>query len=380
MVKKMTDDHRNTRGKTALTHRGVETLRADPAPYRICDLRCPGLAIRVAPSGGKTWDLAFRIRKSGVYRRLSLGPFPAVSLDTARARATALTDAAKAGRDLLAEERSAKAAAEARMTVGQLVEQYLSRMVRGRLRTAVQMELRLKRTFLPLNSRYVDELRRRDLRQVLDAVAERGAVREAQQQRQVARVMFKWALSQDIIEADPSAGLASYGASPRRDRVLSMDEIKTLWDWIETSDLPGDYGLALEFQIATGARIGEVGGIRAEEIDQTNWIWTLPAERSKNGRPRVTPLAGIAREIIEAKLETTNAGPLFRTEHGDVLTSNCVASMFVKRRKSMPLAHFTSHDLRRTVATQLVELGFSYEVVAAVLGHEVGTKEVRTLI
>ena len=121
-----------TRGRIALTHRGVEALRPDGAAYRICDLRCPALAVRVAPSGLKTWDVAFRVRGSGVFRRLSLGPFPAVGLDAARERTTALTNAAKAGRDLLAEEKAAKTVAEARATMAELVELYLKRVVRGR--------------------------------------------------------------------------------------------------------------------------------------------------------------------------------------------------------------------------------------------------------
>ena len=120
-----------TRRNIALTHRGVEALRPQSEAYRICDLRCPGLAVRVAPSGLKTWDVAYRIRRQGTYRRLSLGPFPAVGLDAARERAKALTDAAKAGRDLIEEERQTKAAQEARLTVRQLIEIYLTRQVRG---------------------------------------------------------------------------------------------------------------------------------------------------------------------------------------------------------------------------------------------------------
>ena len=55
--------------------------------------------------------------------------------------------------------------------------------------------------------------------------------------------------------------------------------------------------------------------------------------------------------------------------------------MLVKRRrKPMPVPHFTSHDLRRTVATRLVEIGVPYETVAAVLGHEVGGTHVRILM
>lgn len=296
-----------TRGRIALTHRGVEALRPETIAYRICDIRCRALAVRVAPSGLKTWDVAFRVRGQGVYRRLSLGPFPAVSLDAARERTLALTNAAKAGRDLIADEKAARAAADARLTVGQLVEVYLSRRVRGRLRSAAEMERRFARTFAPLKDRYVDELRRRDLRELLDKVADRGAPREAQQRRQVARVMFRWALSQDFIEIDPTAGLASYGTSPRRNRVLTFDEIKILWDWLSSGALPSGYADALKLQLSTGARIGEVAGMRREEVEARTWLWTLPAERSKNGRPgrhRLSVWQGILQQADATPLRT----------------------------------------------------------------------------
>ena len=58
-----------TRGAQLLTHRTIETLRPAEAPYRVPDQRCKGLAVRVAPSGVKTWDLAYRIRGTGKMRR-----------------------------------------------------------------------------------------------------------------------------------------------------------------------------------------------------------------------------------------------------------------------------------------------------------------------
>ena len=369
-----------TRDKAALTHRGVEALRSNDIAYRVPDLRCPGLAVRVAPGGLKTWDVAYRIRGSSVSRRLSLGPFPAIGLEVARERTNALTKAAKAGRDLLSEEKAAKVAADGRTTVGQLIEAYLNRMVRGRLRTSAEIEIRLKRTLAALAGRYADEIRRRDLRAILDKVADRRVLREAEKQRQLMRVLFRWALSQDIIESDPTAGLASFGSSPRRDRVLSAKEILLLWGWMNASGMPLDYADALKLQLALGARIGKIAGICTSEIDQDTWLWTLPANRSKNGRQRVTPLVGLARDIVASRLKTINEGPLFTAEQSDLLTTNCIASLIVKRRKQIPIAHFTTHDLRRTVATGLVDLGFPFEVVAAVLGHETGGKDVRTLI
>lgn len=376
----MTGSIGETRGRISLTHRGVETLKPQTTAFRVPDAQCPGLAIRVAPSGQKTWGVAFRIRRAGTVRRMSLGRFPGVSLDSARSRAKALIEAAQAGRDLLAEEEATKTAADARTTVAELIEQYLKRMVRGKLRTAEEIGLRLRRSLAPIEDRFADEVRRRDLRAILDGAADRGVLREAEKQRQLMRSLFRWALSQDIVEVDPTAGLASYGSSPRRDRILSFAEIKLFWGWVETCGMPQDYADALKLQLATGARIGEVSGILAAEIDQAAWTWTLPASRSKNGRQRVTPLVGFARQIVEDRLQNHDHGPLFLTEHSTTLTSNCVASLLVKRRSATPLEHFTSHDLRRTVATRLVDLGFSFEAVAAVLGHEAGGKNVRTLI
>jgi hypothetical protein len=157
-----------TRGTVSLTHRSIEAFRPAEAPYRISDQRCIGLAVRVAPSGVKTWDLAYRIRGSGKVRRVSLGRVADVSLEKARERANELTSAARAGRDLIAEEEESRAAAASRLTIEKLIELYVRRRVAGRLRTAKEIESRLKRALSPILHRYADEIRRRDIRELWD--------------------------------------------------------------------------------------------------------------------------------------------------------------------------------------------------------------------
>src|SRR4029079_13928556 len=103
-----------TRGAIFLTQRSIDALRATETAYRVPDQRCIGLAVRVAPSGIKTWDLPYRIRGLGKTRRLSLGRVSDVGLDKARERANELTRAARAGRDIIAEEQAEAAAAAAR--------------------------------------------------------------------------------------------------------------------------------------------------------------------------------------------------------------------------------------------------------------------------
>jgi hypothetical protein len=128
----------------------------------------------------KTWDLAYRIRGTSKMRRLSLGRIADVGSEQARERANELTSAARGGRDLIAEEDEAREAAASRITVGSLIDLYLRRRVYGRLRTAKDIESRLRRTLTPILERYAADICRRDIREILDAIADRGQGREAE--------------------------------------------------------------------------------------------------------------------------------------------------------------------------------------------------------
>ena len=369
-----------TRGMVSFTHRAVEALRPSDTPYRVSDQRCVGLAVRVAPSGVKTWDLAYRIRGSGKVRRVSLGRVADVSLEKARERANELTSASRAGRDLIAEESDSRAAAASRLTIEKLIALYVRRRVAGRLRTAADIERRLNRALAPILDRHADDIRRRDIRELLDAVADQGIEREAEKRRQTVGAMFRWALSQDIVETDPTARLKAYDPGTLRDRVLSAEEIEALWKWLEAGALPPDPADILKLQLATGARCGEISGLSADEIDREEWTWTLPAARSKNKRPRVTPLVGIARQIVEGRLSAVQSGPFFTAETGTSFTAAHIGHYLLARRDKLPISKFTTHDLRRTVATMLAEMGIALDLVAAVVGHEAGGRETRTLV
>ena len=106
----------------------------------------------------------------------------------------------------------------------------------------------------------------------------------------------------------------------------------------------------------------------------------MPAGRSKNKRQRVTPLVGVAKEIIQARLAVVQIGPLYKTGTGSVLTAAHIGHYLLARRNKLPIAKFTTHDLRRSVATMLAEMGVALDLVAAVIGHETGSRETRTLV
>jgi site-specific recombinase XerD len=82
------------------------------------------------------------------------------------------------------------------------------------------------------------ELKRRDVRELCATVADEGLIREAEKRRQTIGTMYRWALPRDIVEADPTAALKAYDPGTPRDRVLSNDEIRMLWQWLEGSAFP----------------------------------------------------------------------------------------------------------------------------------------------
>jgi integrase len=89
---------------------------------------------------------------------------------------------------------------------------------------------------------------------------------------------------------------------------------------------------------------------------------------------------GLAREIIEKRLSGVEKGPLFLLEKGVVVTSAHIGHYLLTRGSRLPIAKFTSHDLRRTFATMLAEMGDPLDLVAAIIGHESGGKDTRTLV
>ncbi len=356
-----------------MTARAIDSLKTETLPYRVPDARAAGLALRVAASG-KTWDLAYRIKGASV-RRLSLGRYDDVSLEAARARALTLTSAARQGVDLVAQERQARDDKAKAMTVGALVDLYLARRVTKRLRTAGEIKRTLERVLEPLAQTPAAEVRKRDLLPLFEKIAAAGHERAAGKARQLVAGMFKWAEGLDIVPADPTRGLPAYDQGSPRDRVLDEEEIRALWVWLETSTLSPAMADALRVQLLTGARIGEIAGMTAREIDRGGWLWTLPASRSKNKHARVTPLLGLARTIIAARIELSveaaSGGPLFLSDLGRPLTSASIGTALLTRRAKIPIAAFGTHDLRRTVATMMEEIGIAENVIGAIVGHGV---------
>ena len=205
-----------TQKKTTLNATVIKNLKPEAEPYRVPDQLCRGLAIRVAVSGAKTWDCAYRVAKGGPQRRLSLGNFKDVPLEQARTRANALTSAARQGRDLIGEESQA----HDQITVAELIDRYLTGKVTGRLRTAVEVERTLRRVLASIASKSAASVHRRDLARLFDDIAVfHGHERAAAKARQMIGSMYRWAIERGLVDANPTEGTPRYTLGQPRERV-----------------------------------------------------------------------------------------------------------------------------------------------------------------
>lgn len=283
-----------------------------------------------------------------------------------------------------AAERSAK-------TVSELVADYLERYARPRKRSASEDERILNKDVLPRwGSRKVNSITRRDVVTLINDIVDRGAPIGANRTFGILRRMFKFAINQAMIETSPCDKIEPPSPENQRDRVLGESEIRLFWSALEEAPMELNARRVLRFMLATGQRRGEVVGLRAQEIDYSKNIWALPANRAKNGAEHLVPLSPIALSIL-AEASPNGEGYLFPAKlSGDPYQGRSIAHavghLFEVRRLSRsrkpatvvdklppPLAgvmdRFVPHDLRRTVATAMRELGISRGDVKLVLNH-----------
>ena len=182
--------------------------------------------------------------------------------------------------------------------------------------------------------------------------------------------MFNWAIERDIIASSPCAGVKPPTPEQSRDRVLSDDELGNVWR--AAHQLGGPFGALVELLILTGQRRDEVARMAWGEVDLDAQLWTLPKERSKNGRPHDVALSAPAVAILNSLPRIGDSFVL--TTDGKSAASNYSAS---KRKldKLLPadMPPWWLHDLRRTVASGMARLGINLPVIEKILNHSSGS-------
>jgi integrase len=216
--------------------------------------------------------------------------------------------------------------------------------------------------FKPFLKRPLASLTTADLQMQADSY---NAKQSAASAVRYVRPILKWGVARGYV----AAGLAQLHAPAtirRRDRILSGDELAALLPVLRTSTRP--YAKALWFMLLTLARREEVGQAGWHDIDLTVGAWTI--KDTKNRQPHTVPLPRQAVDFLrEMKVSAQNkSGTLiFCTRTGSRLRNWDIETKAIQRASGT--AGWTRHDLRRTGATMLGEMGELPDIVEAALNH-----------
>ena len=331
------------------------------------DGRTPGLALRV--SYGGTRSFIFYYRFNGRRRKTTLGRYPTLPLVEARRRAALLTGQVADGRDPGAEKKARRMAE----TVEDLVEQFMEEHAIPTKKTARIDRSIFDRDVLPVigNLKIVD-VKRADIKALLKRIVGRGSPHAANRTLMLVHKLFNFAIQEELTESNP-AHLIPKPARPRaRDRHLSDDEIRAVWNALDEV-VVADVAAIIRLLLLTGQRQGEVYRMRWEDLDlEGERMWVIPDEFTKNGKTHRVPLSPPAVDIVKAIGKMRRRGPwvfpaakapdrpTFRSR-----TAKPLPLLF----KVTGVAEFRLHDLRHTTATNVAKLGFDDFAVGTILNH-----------
>lgn len=361
----------------ALTVRGIEALKGGPVRAEIPDGLIPGLYLICQASGVKSW--AVRYRAGGRTRKHTLGRYPAIDLANAREIARRTLVEVASGRDPAADKAEARRVAcdlvppfrdQIESSAALFIERYAKANTKEQ--TWRESERLLATHVLPLwRTRRVQDIARRDVVELMDAIVDRGAPVSANRTLAVVRRMFGWLVERGVIVTNPCTEVRAPTAEKSRDRVLSDAELRAI---LQACDgLKEPFGALIKLLALTAQRRDEVGQMTWREVDLDARIWTIPKERAKNGIAHDVPLSDPAVKVLAGIRRIAGSGGLMFTTTGETPVSG-----FSKIKKRLDAAvpdapPWVLHDLRRTAASGMARLGINLPVIEKVLNHTSGS-------
>jgi integrase len=352
-----------------LTARFVETVKPQPKRKEYADPS--GVRLIVQPSGHKSWAHRYRDAR-GMSQKNTIGPAVGEGAITLAAAREAVARARRQLDDGVAVPR--RVSPTSGDSVANQVAQFMAKhhAVRSRPGTIVATELSFNNSVLPAwGRRAVTDIRRRDVIELVEAVASERGPAAAKAVLQALSKFFGWLMARDVIEASPTVGVSAV-LPPRpkpRQRTLSDDELVALLK-AARSDNPFDrviWILAL-----TGVRRNEAAQMRWSELDPETRTWVIPAERAKNHRPHAVQLPAQAWAIIEAQPRLADCDFVFSVDGVRPINNWDRAKKRLSKLASLVETSWRIHDVRRTVACNLQTLGVRTEVIERALAHHSG--------
>jgi integrase len=328
----------------------------------VFDDALPGFGLRIRASGSRSWIYQYKV--AGATRRMAIGS-GAMKVAAAREIAIKLHSKVKLGDDPAAEKRVKRE--RSAHTFGSLADAYLEAKRAGlRERSFTEIKRHLAYHAAPLRNLPIDVVDQRAIAKRLGQIEADGGPVARNRARSTWSAMFSWGMREGLVTVNPVVNTGKSEQEERpRDRVLADAELRVIWDALDAEV----YDDTIRLLLLTGQRASEVAGLRWSEIDFDAAAIRLPGERTKNHRPHEIPMSPAVQRLLAGR---DHVGEFVFGPHHVKRFSDNKQKAALDARISLP--HWTHHDLRRTAATRMIDIGVAPHVVEAVLNHVSGHK------
>ena len=319
-----------------------------------------------------------RKERDGYKEMLKTGidPSTEVKLITERNRAAQLA------------EQATLAKQQAIISVDNLFERWVKTDLQGR-KDLAEIERMFNKDVLPVVGRLsVPDVRKGHITAITDQIKQRGSAHTARNVLKLLRQMFTFAVNRDIIEFSPAASLSVTKTTTKnteRDRVLSQDEIRLLYTKLPEARLMISTECAIWIMLSTLCRVGEISKAEWSHIDFEKRTFLIPAANSKNGKALTVFLSNFALTQFQ-RLASVKEHDQWLFPNRTGLKHVCEKSIskmidgrqnpkvYSNRSKAnqalvLPGGKWTPHDLRRSGATLMGDLGVNSDVISKCQNH-----------
>jgi integrase len=361
-------EERSLRLQDSSISRWIGQARATGQRIELPDHEWKALRLRLTPNGAASWSLLCKDNE-GRTRRFLIGGYPGLSLRDARIKARKLRERVRDGYDPIAEKRQrvllARTAHDT-LTMNGLFELYATKGRGAELRSWESQRGRLSAIFRTVIDRDMSGVSLVELQGIIDEYGQKR-VTSARWAVSTLRPILKWgaANGRKLISAE-LVGIVNVRGAIRRQRVLNESELENVWRVLLAMGGDG-YADCMRFILLTLLRRSEAENVRWSDVDLDGRVVRVTG--TKNGRDHVVPLSDCAMEVLRGRLalRAPGAGLVFSNAVGRVLNGWDRARLIVTNKSGVDGWH--CHDLRRTGATLLGEMGIEPYVVEAALNH-----------
>ncbi|MEX2437719.1 MAG: tyrosine-type recombinase/integrase [Candidatus Babeliales bacterium] len=332
---------------------------------RVYDTKVTGLVLVITPTGKKSFE--YRYYFNQLNRGITIGSYPKWSLSKAREKAKSLHRTVSDGFDPSEQKRQRKSKVRAK-TFGDIIERYrLIHLPEKKKSTREDYSNRIRNFIEPkFKNCDLESITRAEVFEFLEDIKIKRPV-HAQRIQAILSGIFNFAKDRGYIKDNPAQKIKLIVPKDyERDRRFTNKEIIALWNAFNLQAEPVQS--LFKMLLVCGQRSGETKLMKWNCIN--NGIWTVSKEDTKANRANYVPLPSLAQDILkDLKPLTGKSQFVFQSDRMKDTPVQYIQHASKRIKKLSGVLDFRPHDLRRTLASGMAELGTPEQVLSRILNH-----------